>query len=131
VLFVRRSPLICGRRSPQKLRGDFDRASLLGVEIAYPKKKFLGDETVPTRLVGTQQRADGWYTVERHDDLDRIRFRKLAGPFPTEQDAEREANKRVKPYAPELESASAEAVGDMIDAAWKRRKATTEARQPE
>jgi hypothetical protein len=103
---------------------------LLGVEIAYPKKKFLGDETVPTRLVGTQQRADGWYTVERHDDLDRIRFRKLAGPFPTEQDAEREANKRVKPYAPELESLSAEAVGDMLDTAWKRRAQKIEANVP-
>ena len=138
MLFLTRVPLRCGRNKPVKtVEGDSGRSTLLGVDIISADKQFRGAENVPTLLRGTECRPgaflgdrDGWFVVEREDNLDEVIVRTIDGPFATEQEAELVAGGRrivsddgaVKYLPPAIEApelvSMPDDVADLIAAQW-------------
>lgn len=90
---------------------------LCGVDVLSAPKLYLGDENVETRLYGTDRRPEGWFVVERHDNLDEVIVRDIAGPFATEQEAERRAAS-MTPGA-EAGEMTPDEIGDLIAKRWE------------
>lgn len=123
MLFMTRCPLRCGRNNPKYARRT-ERAArerpIGATEILSAPKPYLGDESVVTLLRGTEQRGDEWFVVEREDNLDEVIRRTIAGPFKTEQEAERVAGR--PDAAPEM-AGLPDDLADLIAAKWDAAKA--------